>query len=114
MQQLALNLTERLDVRAQQEVASRAEALELDEGCSAHHARWVALLEALKEHPEVLTGVSAVVVEKGGEMQWLLCTDVTDARAAIQAQGGREIGSRGCLRKLSRALLRDARFLAPI
>ncbi len=51
----------------------------------------LALLEVLRLHPSVLTGVVVLEIELDGATEWLLTTDLDHAREHLRDMGGTEI-----------------------
>lgn len=91
---LVIDLLRRLDPDVREEFEERAGIIEFDANLPRAHAESLALLDVLRRHPSVLTGVTVLQIELDGETQWLLTTDVSFARQHLADIGGTEIGVR--------------------
>ena len=58
------------------------------------HAESLALLDLLRRHPSVLSGVTVLEIELDGGTEWLLTTDLPYARRYLADVGGTEIAVR--------------------
>jgi hypothetical protein len=84
------NLVNTLDMCLREEFEERAGILEFDALQPRNHAESLALIEVLRRHPEVLTGVTVLQIELDGETQWLLTSDLGFARRHLADIGGIE------------------------
>jgi hypothetical protein len=55
------------------------------------HAECLALLDLLRRHPSVLSGVTVLEFELDGGTEWLVTTDLAYARRYVADVGGHEI-----------------------
>lgn len=88
---LVADLVNTLDTCLREEFEERAGILEFEALQPRNHAESLALIEVLRRHPEVLTGVTVLQIELDGETQWLLTTDVDFARRHLADIGAVEI-----------------------
>lgn len=88
-------LVQRLDTSQQEDFEERAGIFEFDALHPRNHAESLALLDLIRRHPDVLSGVTVLQIELDGETQWLLTTDVDFARRYLADVGAKEIGVLG-------------------
>ena len=89
---LVADMVSGLDADQREEFEERAGIIEFDGKVPRAHAECLALLNVLRRHPSVLTGVVVLQVELNGTTQWLLITDRNVARKHLAKVGGIEIG----------------------
>lgn len=88
----AANVLERCDEGQLEAWAERAAILEFDAGCQPRAlAEALAVLDLLRQSPWLLTGLVALEIELDGAGQWLLTTDLEQARRYLTDIGGTEI-----------------------
>ncbi len=86
------NVLSRLDAGQREAFAERAAILEFEAGCQPRAlAEALAVLEVLRQSPWLLTGVVVLEVELDGATQWLLTTDLGQAREVLADLGVSEI-----------------------
>ena len=88
---LVAELVERLDATQREDFEERAGIMQFDSGLVRGHAECLALLDLLRRHPSVLSGVTVLELELDGGTEWLLTTDLQYARRYITDVGGHEI-----------------------
>ncbi len=88
---LVAELVERLDSSQREQFEERAGIIEYDGKRPRGHAECLALLDLLRRHPSVLSGVTVLEIELDGGTEWLLTTDLTYARRYLADVGGQEI-----------------------
>lgn len=91
---LVAELVERLDASQREAWEERAGIIQFDGQLSRGHAEALALLDLLRRHPSVLSGVSVLEIELDGSTEWLLTTDLQYARRYITDVGGHEVTER--------------------
>lgn len=86
------NVLSRLDEGQRERLMERS-AILASEACVQPPALCdsLALLEVLRLHPAVLTGLVALEIEVDGANQWLLTVDLDQARDYLRDIGGTEI-----------------------
>jgi hypothetical protein len=87
-------LVERLDASQREAWEERAAIMQFDGGLTRGHAECLAVLDLLRLHPSVLSGVSVLEIELDGGTEWLLTTDLPYARRYVADVGGHEIAER--------------------
>lgn len=86
------NVLERCDEGRLEAWTERAAILEFDAGCQPRAlAEALAVLDLLRQSPWLLTGLVALEIELDGAGQWLLTTDLEQARRYLTDIGGTEI-----------------------
>ncbi len=91
MNKLVSELVCQLDEGQFEEFEERAAIIEFEAGYPREHAECLAMIDVLCRHPEVLNGVIVLRVERDGATQWLLTTDVRNARQHLIKVGAPEI-----------------------
>ena len=91
---LVAELVERLDANQREAWEERAAIMQFDGGLNRGHAECLALLDLLRRHPSVLSGVTVLEIELDGGTEWLLTTDLSYVRRYIADVGGHEIAVR--------------------
>ncbi len=91
---LVAELVERLDANQREAWEERAAIMQFDGQLSRGHAECLALLDLLRRHPSVLSGVTVLQIELDGGTEWLLTTDLQYARRYVADVGGHEIAER--------------------
>ncbi len=81
----------RLDECQREAYEERAGILTFEAGMDRGHAECLALLDLLRRHPSVLSGVTVLEIELDGGSEWLLTTDLPYARRYVADVGGHEI-----------------------
>ncbi len=89
---LVADMVAGLDADQREEFEERAGIIEFDGKVPRAHAECLALLDLLRRHPAVLTGVTVLKIELDGKTQWLLITNRDLARQHLADVGGIEIG----------------------
>lgn len=86
------NVLARCDAGQLEAFAERAAVLEYSAACKPRAlAEAIALLDLLRQHPSLLTGVALLQLELAGSAEWLLTTDLDFARRRLVEIGGIEI-----------------------
>lgn len=88
---LVAQLVNGLDSVLREAFEERAGIVQFDAGLTRGHAEALAMLDVLRRHPEVLTGISVLQVELDGASEWLLTTDLPFARRYLADVGASEI-----------------------
>ena len=88
---LVAELAERLDASQREAFEERAAIIEHDGQLSRGHAECLALIDLLRRHPEVLTGITVLRVELDGASEWLLAINPDFARQYLADLGGNQI-----------------------
>jgi len=88
---IVADLVVRLDAGQREDFEERAGIIEFDARVPRGHAECLALLDVLRRHPAVLSGVVVLHVVLEGVTQWLLTTDLEFARQQLKSMGGIEI-----------------------
>ena len=88
---LVAELVERLDASQREAWEERAAIMEVDGQLPRGHAECLALLDLLRRHPSVLSGVTVLEIELDGGTEWLLTTDLPYAQRYVADVGGHEI-----------------------
>lgn len=91
---IVVELVERLDANQREAWEERAAIMQFDGQLPRGHAECLALLDLLRGHPSVLSGVAVLEVELDGGTEWLLTTDLPYARRYVADVGGHEITER--------------------
>ena len=91
---LVAELVERLDANQREAWEERAGIMQFDGQLPRGHAECLALLDLLRRHPSVLSGVTVLEIELDGGTEWLLTTDLQYARRYVADVGGHEIAER--------------------
>jgi len=87
-------LVERLDASQREAWEERAGIMQFDGELTRGHAECLALLDLLRRHPSVLSGITLLEIELDGGTELLLTTDLTYARRYVVDVGGHEIAVR--------------------
>ena len=90
---IVAELVQRLDTPQQEDFEERAGILEFEALQPRNHAESLALLDVLRRHPDVLTGVTVLQIEQDGEIQWLITTDMAFARRYLADVGAKKLGA---------------------
>ena len=88
---LIAELVERLDASQREDFEERAGIMQFDGQLPRSHAECRAMLDLLRRHPSVLSGVSVLQIELDGGTEWLLTTDLAYARRYVTDVGVHEI-----------------------
>jgi hypothetical protein len=91
---LVADMVNVLDDNQCEDFEERAGIIEFDAMLPRGHAECLALLDVLRRHPAVLTGVITLRIELNGAPRCLLTTDVNHARTKLADIGGVELGIR--------------------
>ena len=91
---LLAELVERLDASQREAWDERAAIMQFDGQLPRGHAECLALLNLLRRHPSVLSGVTVLEIELDGGTEWLLTTDLQYARRYVTEVGGHEVAER--------------------
>ena len=81
MPSLIADLLDRLDAERRYEFEERAGTIEFDAGVTRDEAEALALIDLLRIHPSALLGVTALEIERDGESQIVVTTDLNIAEA---------------------------------
>ena len=81
---LVADIVSKFDDDLRDDFEERAGIIEYDGQIDRAHAECLALLDVLRRHPSVLTGVVVLEVELEGATQWLLTTDIAFARQMLK------------------------------
>ena len=90
---LVADLVKLLDEGKREDFEERAGIMEFDANLPRGHAECLALLDVLRRHPAVLTGVTTLRIEVNGASRCLLTTDLNSARRRLAELGGVEVGT---------------------
>jgi len=82
------DLIDRLDGDAREMFEERAAIREFDALLPREHAEALALLDLLRMHPSALAGVTALRVELGGAVHFVLTTDADGLRPFLISEDG--------------------------
>lgn len=88
---LVAEMVDALDDERREDFEERAAIITHEAGFERGHAECLALLDLLRRHPALLSGVVVVECEISGATQWWLTTDHALARQQLADVGGREI-----------------------
>ncbi|NJD24555.1 MAG: hypothetical protein FIB06_04015 [Betaproteobacteria bacterium] len=88
---LVAEWVESLDSQLRETFEERAAILQFDSELARAHAECLALVDLLRRHPSVLSGVSVLEIELDGGTEWLLTTDLTYARRYVAEVGAHEV-----------------------
>jgi hypothetical protein len=91
---LVAELAGRLDASQRELFEERAGIRQFDGQLPRSEAEALALLDVLRRHPSVLSGVTVLEIELDGGTEWLLTTDLTYARRYVVDVGAHEIAER--------------------
>lgn len=91
---LVAELVERLDAGQREAWEERAAIMQFDGQLPRGHAECLALLDLLRRHPSVLSGVTVLEIDLDGGTEWLLTTDLPHARRYVADVGGHEVAER--------------------
>lgn len=91
---LVADIVTQLDENLREDFEERAGIMEFDAFLPRGHAECLALLDVLRRHPAVLTGVVTLRIEVNGAVQYWLTTDPAYARRRLAEIGGVEKGIR--------------------
>lgn len=84
---LVADLVAKLDDNLLEAFEERAGIMEYEANLPRAHAECLALLDVLRRHPNVLSGVTVLKAELGGETQWLITTDPIHTRQQLTNLG---------------------------
>lgn len=88
----ASNVLDRCDAGQLEAIFERASVLEFEAGCRPRAlAEALAILDLLRQAPQLLTGVVALEIELNGTSQWMLALDLEWTGAYVESCGGRVI-----------------------
>lgn len=85
------DVLDRLDASQMEAWSERSALVEFDAGAPRPLAEALALIELLRQHPAILTGLHVLAVALGGSPQWWLTDDLEHARQVVADIGGVEI-----------------------
>ncbi len=85
------NLITQLDAKQREDFEERAGIIEYEARVSRAHAECLALLDVLRRHPSALTHVCVLHAQVEDSSQWLLTTNLDQARLLVTNMGGIEI-----------------------
>ena len=88
MHGLVATLVKSLDSTLREEFEERAGIVEFDGKLPRLHAEALAILDVLRRHPAALIGVTVLKLRVNGAQQWLLSTDLKQARHRLAITGG--------------------------
>ena len=88
------NWLECLDASQREDFEERAGIMQFDGQLPRSHAECRAMLDLLRRHPSLLTGVIVLQIELDGGTEWLLTTDL-HLRPALRRGCGRQGNRRG-------------------
>lgn len=88
LDKLVADMVSALDDNLREDFEERAGIMEYEARLPRAHAECLALLDVLYRHPNVLSDVTVLEVELDGETQWLLTTDLDNARQRLADMGG--------------------------
>lgn len=89
---LVADIVNSLDPGLREDYEERAAIMEFDANIERVHAECLALIDLLRRHPAVLTGVTVLQVELNGTIQCWVTTDLDFARQHLTDIGGLEKG----------------------
>lgn len=87
---LVADIVSTLDPGLREDYEERAAIMEFDADMERAHAECLALIDLLRRHPSVLTGVTVLQVELNGTIQCWVTTDLNSARQHLTGIGGVE------------------------
>src|SRR5450759_928362 len=91
---LVADMVNVLDDNLREDFEERAGIIEFDANLPRGHAECLALLDVLRRHPAVLSGVFTLRIDLDGANRCLLTTDLNYARTHLAEIGGVELGVR--------------------
>jgi hypothetical protein len=89
---LVADIVSTLHPNLREDFEERAAIMEFDANMERAHAECLALLDVLRRHPFVLTGVTVMQVDVNGTILCMLTTDLDSARQHLADIGGVELG----------------------
>lgn len=89
---LVADIVVKLDPSLREDFEERAAIMEYEANLERAHAECLALIDLLRRHPSILTGVTVLQVELAGAIQYWLTTDFESARKYIPDINGLEKG----------------------
>ena len=89
---LVADIVAMLDPDMREDYEERAAIMEFEANLERAHAECLALIDLLRRHPSILTGVTVLQVEVNGTLQCLITTDLDSARQYLADIGGVEKG----------------------
>lgn len=89
---LVADIVAMLDPDIREDYEERAAIMEFEANLERAHAECLALIDLLRRHPSILTGVIVLQVELAGAIQYWVTTDLESARKYIDNIGGVERG----------------------
>jgi hypothetical protein len=89
---IVTELVERLSMVLREEFEERAGIIEFDGGKSRAHAECLALLNVIKNHPAVLSGLVVMEIAFEGKTRWLLTNNHERAFTYLSRIGAKELG----------------------
>ncbi len=87
---LVADIVAMLDPDMREDYEERAAIMEYEAKMERAHAECLALIDLLRRHPSILTGVTVLQVELAGAIQYWPTTDLESARKYIDNIGGVE------------------------
>ncbi|MCW5601379.1 hypothetical protein [Nitrosomonas sp.] len=90
---LVADIVVKLDPHLREDYEERSAIMEYEANLERAHAECLALIDLLRRHPSILTGVTVLQVELAGAIQYWLTTDFESARKYIDNIGGVEKGN---------------------
>ncbi len=89
---LVANIVNTLDPNLREDYEERSAIMEFEANMERAHAECLALIDLLRHHPSVLSGVTVMQVELNGTIQCWVTTNLESARKYIADTGGLEKG----------------------
>lgn len=86
------DIVAKLDPSLREDYEERAAIMEFEANMERAHAECLALIDLLRRHPSMLTGVTVLQVDLAGAIQCWVTTDLVSARKYIADIGGLEKG----------------------
>lgn len=87
---LVADIVSMLDPGLREDYEERSAIMEFEANMERAHAECLALIDLLRRHPAVLTGVTVLQVELNGTIQCWVATDLDSARQHLTDIGGLE------------------------
>src|SRR6186997_2186843 len=94
---LVAEMVEQLELSLQEDFQERAAIIEYDAKVQRAHAEALALLNVLERHPDVLTGVTILLVAIDGKPHFYMADSIDRAREHADSKKGNEIRATGLL-----------------
>ena len=91
MDPLVADIVNQLDADLREDFEERAGIMQFDGGLPKDHAECLALIDLLRRHPALLTGVAIFQTTLDGATQWFLAADRDAAQKYLVDIGATEI-----------------------